>query len=123
MKKIYTLILIACALFKVNAQVYTMSYTHYAQMDTLSHSMMKDVSSHALFTLEKDGKVVLLQEENKSPKKFYVSHKFENQESTTMSCISEKDNSEWVISFVNMQNMYYCIMSSNRSLKMFKKQR
>lgn len=119
MKKQLIVLLLILGFNKINAQVNTFQFTHYAQIDTISKALMKDIAYNTTISIDNQKNQISI-EDNSDKIILDISYSNENE---FYQCVGHKDNVEWKLSMVETKTQYLCVLSKSNFTKIYKKQR
>lgn len=121
MKKLITLFILVVITATMNAQVYTMRYTHYSQTDTISQELQKDIPFNVTVYLDYYHNQISIETDNTKFLLNIISTHGDGDE-VFYECRSS-DLLEFQVAIIATKKEYNCIVSRDRFTRIYKKQR
>lgn len=107
----------------INAQVYSIQYTHYCQLDTISKEMMRDVPYNTTVMVDYNRSRIVFEDNTNNQYIMDIVYQSDKVQETFFVCSSPIDNSEWKVTMLANNTHNMCIISNNNFVRIYKKSR
>jgi len=120
MKKLLTMLMLVLSI-SMSSQVYSIQYTHYSQMDTISKQMMPNVSYNTIVFIDYYHNQIVI-EDNDSKFPLNIIYNSGSEDNVFYECLSD-DKLEWKVSIMTTRTEYLCVVTRNNFTRIYKKSR
>lgn len=121
MKKLLLMLMLVLSI-SMSSQVYSMQYTHYSQIDTISKQMMPDVSYNTIVFVDYYHNQISI-EDNYTKFVLDIIYNSGGEDDTFFECRDITDHELWKVSILAVKNQYLCVITKDNFIKIYKKQR
>lgn len=120
MKKLLLMFMLVLSI-SMNSQVYSLQYTHYAQLDTISKQMMPDVAYNSSIFVDYYKNQISI-EDNYTKFVLNIEYNSGTEGDLFFQCKSI-DDMEWKVSMLALKTQYVCVVTHHNFTRIYKKQR
>lgn len=120
MKKLLTMLMLVLSI-SMSSQVYSLQYTHYSQLDTISKQMMPNVSYNTVIFIDYYHNQINI-DDNDSRFVLHIIYNSGTEDDAFYQCLSD-DGLEWKVSILATKTEYLCVVTRNNFTRIYKKSR